>query len=299
MTFENLKAYQSEIALLIDRETRLQNADEVIKLKKKLYQNKIAMLDLISKEDKERTMLTARQLKAKVDSEPIPPRYETGIHILDNKLKGGIETGTFIQLSGESGAGKTSLVLAILANISKYKRADFFNFEMGDRRIVNRLVNLFDIESQWDNLHIDSYTRHIDKLVDEITLSARDGVKFFMIDSMMKIETDTDNIIESQSEVSYKLSKLAQGKELIIFLINQQSEDALKNKRLSLKGSNSQKYDADIVFFLVVEKDIRKLICAKNRQDEYTFSLDITLDDVKPNKEMVIEYQTLSMPKVI
>jgi replicative DNA helicase len=292
MTYDDLKAYQSELVLHIDQATQANNTDEVIKLKRKLYQNKISMLDAISKEDKDRSIITARALKQKVDSQPIPPRYETGITMFDYKLKGGFEVGTFIQLSGESGAGKTTFILAILANIARYKNCVLFNYEMGERRISDRLVRLFDCNEQWDNLLIDSHTRHIDRLCDEITLSARDGIKFFMIDSMMKIETDTDNFIEQQVEISHKLSKLCQDKEIIIILINQQSEDALKNNRLSLKGSNSQKYDSDMVFFLTIDKDKRKLICAKNRQDEYLFSLDVSIDDVKPKKEVVVEYET-------
>ncbi len=298
-TYDELKALDNNLVHQIDQAERSQDIALSLKLKKEYHYNKIAMLHAISDEDKKRKALTARELRELVASQPIPPRYGTGIVLLDDKLKGGFEVGTFIQVAGESGAGKTTLLLAILSNVAKYKKEVFFNFEMGSRRIVKRLENLLTTEEQWDNLLIDTESRHINTLCMEITLHAREGQKFFMIDSMMKIETDSADYLKGQEEISHKLSKLAQQKELIIMLINQVSEEALKNKRLSLKGSNSQKYDADMAFFLTVEGDKRVLHCAKNRQDEYLFNLELTEDDVKGKTTAVeVEYQTISQPVI-
>lgn len=299
MTFDELMRANEQLAFKIDQAKQSGDNKLGLELKREYYQNKLAILDIIGQEEKERAAIPAKVLRDRIKNTPIPPRYATGIHSLDNKLKGGIEVGTFIQLSGESGAGKTTLVLTILANVAKYNRCDFFNFEMGERRIVNRFEKLLREDQQWDNLHVDSYTRSIDDLCNEIKISARDGVKFFMIDSMMKIETTKDHIIEQQNEISHKLSKLSQEKEIIIFLINQQSEEALKHNRLSLKGSNNQKYDADMVFFLMIDDGKRELVCAKNRQDEYLFNLDISLSDLQAPQEVEITYQSVQMPKGI
>lgn len=293
MKYDDLKNLQSEIVMAIDKANREQNEDVLIDLKKKFHQNKIDMLNAIQQEDTTRNAISAKDLKQMVMMNPVPPRYETGISILDEHLKGGFEVGTFVQLAGQSGGGKTTILLNILANISRGKKCMMFNFEMGSRRIINRLDKMLKEPSQWENLMVDGLTRNIDALCDEITLSARDGIKFFMIDSMMKIETGDADELKSQAMVSNRLSKVAQEREVIIILINQMSEDAIKSKRFSLKGSNSQQYDSDMSLFLVVQDEKRRLFCSKNRQDEYLFNFEIGLNDLskyaKPELEITYE----------
>lgn len=298
MKYDELKAYQTELTHQIDNAQRQENEDKVIELKEKFYQNKLDMLKCIKDEDSVRNAITAYQLRENVRDTPIPPRYATGVTMLDEKLKGGFEVGTFVQLAGQSGGGKTTILLTILANISKHKKCMMFNFEMGNRRIVDRLNKLLSVDEQWQNLMVDGLTRRLDDLCNEIRLSARDGIKFFMIDSMMKIETNEQDELKSQALISKQLSKVAQEKEVIVILINQMSEDAIKNSRLSLKGSNSQQYDSDITFFLIVEDTKRRLVCSKNRQDEYLFNLDISLSDLNHAPEIEITYENVSMPMI-
>ena len=299
MKYDDLKKLQNDLTHQIDQATNEENHELVIELKKKFYQNKLDMLDAISEEDRVRNAVTAAQLRDEVRNNPIPARYATGITILDEKLKGGFEVGTFVQLAGQSGGGKTTIVLSILANIADYSKCMMFNFEMGSRRIVDRLGKLLHSDHQWENLLVDSLTRGIDDLCNEITLSARDGIKFFMIDSMMKIETGEQDDLKAQAIISKKLAKVSQEREVIVILINQMSEDAIRHKRLSLKGSNSQQYDADMSFFLIVEDNKRRLICSKNRQDEYLFNLDIGLGDLKAPQEVEVTYQSIEMQKAI
>jgi len=275
---ELLDKRNKELVQLIEKADR-ENSPERYKLKRELYENKIKMIEIITLEEK-RAGITARELKRLVELRPKVPRYETGVAALDKALNGGIEIGTFVQLAGESGVGKTHLTLEILSNIANYSKSVFFNFEMGDVRIVNRLKRLLVNDAQWDNLIIDKDSRDIDTLCNEIILYARDGVKFFTIDSKMKIEVG-GNLEERQkySSITNRLSKLSQQHDIIIFLINQMSEEDIKHKRLAFKGSGDQQYDSDISLFYVKDKDEkRKLICNKNRQDEVTFSLDLELD---------------------
>jgi len=268
-----------ELALLID--TAVQNNDTSrYELKKELHENKIRMIEIIQAEEK-RAGITARELRELVNSRPKTPRYETGIQALDTKLFDGIEIGTLVQLAGESGIGKTHLTLEILSNVAQYAKAVFFNFEMGDVRIVKRLNKLLTRDEQWDNLIIDKDSRNINSLENEIILYAREGIKFFVIDSKMKIEVNNPKLKEHQqaSTVTKRLSKLTQQYDIIIFLINQMSEEDIKGKRLAFKGSGDQQYDSDISLFYVKDKnDERMLICNKNRQDEVTFKINLDLD---------------------
>ena len=62
-------------------------------------------------------------------------------------------------------------------------------------------------------------------------------------------------------------------------MVNQISEEDLKSGRLSLKGSGDQLFDTDMALFIVVDADDnRKLICTKNRQDEFLFKIDLPKD---------------------
>lgn len=291
MKFEELKQKTRSLTQQIQYAEDRDSHDEVIKLKRELYQSKLQMLDLIEQEEK-RNGIKARDLIKMVHSLPHVPRYAIGIHAIDSELAtdedrrmgitGGIETGTFIQFAGESGAGKTTLVLDILANISKYSQCVFFNFEMGVKRIGNRLHRKLKEEVQMDNLIIDSHSRELNLLCMEITLYARDGIKFFAIDSRMKIEVEQEMADHQKTAlISSKLSKLAQEKDIIIFLINQMSDEAIKENRMVLKNGGDQKYDADMMWFYVIDKKDEKkrlLRCTKNRQDERTWKVELSLN---------------------
>ncbi|MGB5964661.1 MAG: AAA family ATPase [Sulfurimonadaceae bacterium] len=253
----------------------------LIALKRELYKTKLEALDAISQEEK-RAGLTARELKAKVETKPLAVRYATGVLPLDEALEGGIETGTLVQLAGQSFTGKTHLTLEVLSNVAIYANAVMFNFEMGDARIVKRLNGLLRHEEQWDNLIIDADTRSLQDLVMEISLYAREGVRFFAIDSKMKIDVHHEKEDHKKfAAITKELSKLVQQKEIIVFLINQMNEEDIKNKRLAFKGSGDQMYDTDIALFYTKSDDDlnrRTLICPKNRQDEKQFSIDLMLD---------------------
>jgi len=161
---------------------------EKMKLKKEYHQTKLKMIELLDTEQTNKGV-TARELINDVNSRKKVPRYSLGIRGLDDALNGGIELGTFIQLAGQSFTGKTHLVLEILSNIAGAWGAVLFNFEMGDVRIAKRLDKLLVTDTQLDNLIIDSRTRDIDMLINEIRIYAKKGVKFFAIDSKMKITT--------------------------------------------------------------------------------------------------------------
>lgn len=283
MNFENIKELEDrnkELARLISNSESAGNFDETLKLKRELFTNKLKMIDMITTEER-RNGITAAELRRLVASKPSIPRYELGITPLDEALHGGVEVGSFIQLAGSSGAGKTYLTLEVLSNVVNYSKALFFNFEMSDTRIINRLNSLLVNTDQWDNLIIDNDSRELTALCNEITLHARDGIKFFVIDSKMKIYIKNEKMADHQkfSMITKELSRLAQKLDIIVFLINQISEDDLKTKRLAFKGSGDQMYDSDLALFYVLnDEGARTLICTKNRQDDNLFAIPLELN---------------------
>jgi len=187
--FDDLKDENISLTMQIEGASNVGDHDQAISLKKLLYTNKLEMLNLLTQENK-RAGVTASALRTKVANMPNVPRYATGIEALDsrNALDGGIEVGSLVLLGGASGSGKSKLTLEIVCNVSTYSKAVFFNLEMGERRIVKRLNEELVNDAQWDNLIIDSYSRTLDDILMEIELHARDGARFFVIDSRMKID---------------------------------------------------------------------------------------------------------------
>ena len=230
---------------------------------------------------KDTKAVSAYDLIADVENRPNVPRYETGVIPLDAALNGGIEIGSFIQLAGASFSGKTHLTIEILSNIAQFKKVMFFNFEMGDRRIAHRFSKTLLTEEAKKNMMIHNSDRELSHIVQEIKIGAKNGIKFFGIDSKMKIDVSSEKDDHKKfSKISATLSKLTQENEIIIFLINQMSEEDDKNNRLAFKGSGDQLYDTDIALFYLVDKEEnRTLHCRKNRQDETNFKIALTLNE--------------------
>lgn len=301
---------QKIINLKIELEKSELLADS-IKIKEEILNLEFENLNHIKGDQALSSTMNFNTLYDEVQSRPRVPRYETGIAVLDRKFNGGIEIGTFIQLAGESFAGKTHLVLEVLTNVAKGNPVMLFNFEMGDRRISSRLNALLKTDESRENFLINSRARTLDSILKEIRARARKGVKFFGIDSKMKIEVpDEETDLQKYRRISHELAKLAQEDELIIILINQMNESDIKDNRMSLKGGGDQMYDADIaLFYLVDKKDenpnnwTRRLYCSKNRQDEELFSLALTVNQYGTTVEegaYEVEYEeaTYEMPNV-
>ncbi len=211
-----------------------------------------------------------------------PAIHKTGVAFLDLVLGGGIEEETFVNIIGESGAGKSTFAIQVLLNVAKESRAYFVSLEMGKFKTFNKIEGMIEEENQRDNLYIDIWTRNLDDIVREIELFSYNGVKFFVIDSKMKIDVagNKDEHLKI-SELSSTLASLTQRLGIIIILINQISEDSLKTGRTSIKGSGDQKYDTDILISIEKNKkdnNTRILNLVKNRQTEeesrFTYSKD-------------------------
>jgi len=274
--FNDLKARNIQISKDINTAESVRDDNACINLKRELYTNKLEMLDLITLKNKKNN-IEAGTLRDKLALMKKAIRYETGLSYLDDHLKGGFEVGSFIILGGQSGAGKSHILLDMLSNIARYNKCVFFNFEMGDRRIIQRLKRTLSSDKQWKNLLINSESRDLNDLLMDISLLAEEGVKFFAIDSKMKITVQGSEAEHQKiSMISKKLSEIAIKNDIIVFLVNQISEENLKTGRLSFKGSGDQIYDADMALFLTIgDDDIRTLTCVKNRQDEFLFTQEL------------------------
>ena len=281
-SFDDLEKQAHVLSAQIATAEANQDKDSLLKFKREYYMVKLDMLDIVDDSLVESQSVTAEQLRLDVENRPQIPRYMTGVDALDFALHGGIEIGTFVQLAGASFAGKTHLVVEILSNMSNGFPVKFFNFEMGDRRIIHRLQKTLTTPTQWNNFQIHNGSRSLYDIKKEIIKSVAIGERFFAIDSKMKIEVpDIRDDYLRFNMISSELAKLTQQHDIIIVLINQMNESDLKESRLAFKGSGDQMYDTDIALFYMLndeEPTKRKLICRKNRQDEEQFVLDLQLN---------------------
>jgi len=230
---------------------------------------------------------------------PKPVRHKTGILFLDNILCDGIDEETFINIIGESGAGKSTFAIQVLLNVAKVSKSYFVSLEMGKFKTFNKINGMISDENQKDNLYIDIWTRNLDDLVREIEIFSHNSVKFFVIDSKMKIDIhgNKDEHLKI-SELSSTLASLTQRLGIIIILINQISEDSLKTGRTSIKGSGDQKYDTDILISIEKNKkddNTRILNLAKNRQTEeerkFVYDKNFELDSIMFENATETTYQ--------
>ena len=236
---------------------------------------------------------SAGSLLRRVQSKPNMPSYMTGVFWLDAHF-GGFKDGSFINIAGESFSGKSTLIIELLSNIAEYNKTVFFSFEMYENTTAKKLQRLR--ESQLVNLLIEQHRNELNEVVSLIRVYAQKGVKFFAIDSKMKIKVlGNMPTVEKTAHISATLSKLCQELGVIIILINQIGEEDLKNGRMALKGSGDQVYDSDVIWFLTVTKDKdmnvtkRTLYCTKDRLNEKLFKVDIPTQ--KNMNVEVIEYE--------
>ena len=304
---DKINELKAEIQSLKNAIQHTGDTREQLELETKLYEKKIEINNLILENKQKRAGMSARDLLSKKLKEPI--YYETSISAIDNKLKG-IPLGSFVQIGASSGAGKTTLILKILSVFSNNMKVVHFDFEMGDYKLARKLHKLLKTDTQKDNYIVDFESYRLDDLIREIEIYSLEGVKFFVIDSRMKIQTNDKDMYLSTAKISSELQRLCRENNITIMLINQMSEESLKAGRPALKGGNDQFYDADIVIFLgkpIVKKgqngdfdetdsSKRFLIVAKNRfGDEY--KAEIFRSEVEPHEVKVNEYQ-VDMAKI-
>jgi replicative DNA helicase len=250
--------------------------DVLIQAKRTYLLKDLELMDAISYEEDD-GLENLLSVEKRVKNKPIVPKYLTGNSAIDNKM-GGFSEGSFINIAGENFTGKTTLVLKILSNIAEYSPVLFFSFEMYENLLVR---NKFKYASKniKQNLFIEQNKNDLATINFIIRKEAKKGLKFFAIDSRMKIKTD-GNLQEYQknSLISQTLSKITQELGVIIILINQIALSDLRSGRLEFKGSGDTSYDSDVNFFILKDEktETRTLICSKDRINERTWKEDIT-----------------------
>ncbi len=299
----NKKEKKAEADKLYHEYNSLRDNEEIEKslaIERKYAKLRIELIDEVTQEVERRKSMSMNQVEILVDSLPKKPKIRTGIDVLDWRLRngdidkemGGFTLGNFIQIAGAKYAGKTTLMMKIMMGFSLQEKVSWFDFEMGKEKAVYK-SRQFERESK--NVHYYDGSRDIHDIVDEIKFLYAEGINHFVIDSMMKLTAkEYKKGYESASYISNLLSSLTSSMSINIYMINQMSQDSIKNGNLLMKHGNDVEYDSDYIFFImrkildkqdeygrpVYDENCRVLLCTKNRVDDNTFDIEIEKKDI-------------------
>lgn len=301
MTLEDKAKKANNLKQQVAREYDTGNIDKAISLEKEYLQLRLEVINEVDEDVKKQKSITIKEVKKFVAARPMPIRRSTGIDTLDKELVGeaeygrgkigGFALGNFIQIVGNPAAGKSTLLMKIITNISLYERVSWFDFEMGDRRVTTKL-EAFPYNE--DNIFYYNSSRELKDIIDEIKFLNAMGVKYFVVDSTMKIYVKGLDEYQRNKQISNALSELTSTLEINIFAINQMNQQSAQTQTLNIKHGNDVEYDSDFVFFIlalpkkengkivkdeigqvVVDETKRAIVCHKNRQDERKFTVFI------------------------
>jgi len=278
----NLTEYENQLLELSHQRKLIKLAIDLKSSDLSLHQK----LEVINKSQEELELPTHYEPKklsdaiVEYDSMPTKPKYETGVSVIDNYFNGGLELSQLIMLGGVKGSGKTAFSLQFLFNVSQGFKTAFFSYEMPIWKIAQRSKKANLSQEQKDNLVLLDKGRDIADIQRNIKYLAKGGVKFFVIDSLMKLTNKhhTGKRHEQIADITNKLSKLCMELDIIIILIVQISNESISNNKMTVKGSGDADYDADIMFFIQRDKDDevkRYFICEKNRQNGNEFKQEV------------------------
>ena len=173
------------------------------------------------------------------ESKPKMPYFATGISFFDECLKGGLELGQLMVLGGDPEAGKTTFGLQMLEFLSKKHKTCFFCFEFTIEGYLKAKSQKRGISYPTQNMIIINDGYHINDIAQHIKNLSKQGVKFFLIDSQMRItNTGGRNIEEEESQKFSILARLCHSLNIFVCLIIQTAKGDRFNPSNSKKGAH-------------------------------------------------------------
>lgn len=230
LNFSQNFIFESKIkkqSMLADKLKNASNANVLLDLS--LLQKE---LEIESKEDR-----SVSEWIEYFKDQPQSPKYPTKIDFLDSCFDGGLELGQLMLLSGDPEAGKTMLGLQILENIAKSTKVGFFCFEFTIKQYIRRKQKnpaLF-----YNNIIAINEGYDIYEIANKIKQLFKKGVKFFLIDSQMRITSPTTRSMEEEESLKFStLARLCHSLEIFIILIVQTAKGDKENPMGSKKGGH-------------------------------------------------------------
>lgn len=204
---------------------------------------------------------------------PEQPKFKTKISFLDSVFDGGIEVAQLVLISGDPEAGKTTLGLQILENISHYAKVGFFSFEFTIEQYI-RAKQSERKPPNLENMYIINEGYELYTIAQNIKNLYRQGVKVFLIDSQMRITSPNGRNMEEEESLKFSLlAKLCHSMGILVFLIVQTSKSDRDNPMGSKKGGHEasviiriEHCKAEIEALREFSENSRMVILKKNKQ---------------------------------
>lgn len=219
------------------------------------------------------------------ENKPKLAKLSTGLAFIDNAFNGGLEEAQLMLISGDAEAGKTTLALQILEHFSIYKKVGFFSFEFSVDYYL-RSIKEQNKKLRNENFFIINDGYEISEIISNIKRLAKRGVKYFLIDSQMRIEVNSKGLGNMEEKESFKFSALAKichSLGVFIMLIIQTS----KTDSDSPTGSKKGAHEASIILRIEKIKPKKDDLAQRNNEfDEYR-----RLIKLKKNKQTGKHFQ--------
>ena len=186
--------------------------------------------------------------------------FETGLELLDNKLKG-IKAGLLYTLNAPSGCGKTTLALQIMRNLCRQNaKVSFFSLEMPAVRIISMLERVcrfygenVEVIKDWNlKIHENIYSwRNIKNKV----LAMQDKPDVVFIDFAQLVRVEGKDIFNRMYNLSRDVQEFKNKHGVTFVILSQVSTESIKsnNKHASPKGGNDL-YEVSDVFLNITRK---------------------------------------------
>lgn len=216
---------------------------------------------------------------------PEQPKFKTKVGFLDSVFDGGIEVAQLVLISGDPEAGKTTLGLQVLENISHYAKVGFFSFEFTIEQYI-RAKQAEKKPPNLDNMYIINEGYELYTIAQNIKNLYRQGVKVFLIDSQMRITSPNGRNMEEEESLKFSLlAKLCHSLGILVFLIVQTSKSDRDNPMGSKKGGHEasiiiriEHCKPEIEALREFSENSRMVILKKNKQTGKHFKEKVAFD---------------------
>ena len=185
-------------------------------------------------------------------------RFSTGMGELDRVLGGGAVKGSLVLVGGAPGIGKSTLMLQICDNLSRFAKVLYVSGEESERQIKLRAQRL---QVKGEGLYLLSET-NLERVIDAVHDTTPD---ILIVDSIQTLYhgdvTSPAGSISQVKECTMALMQLAKGEGLTVFVIGH------VNKEGSIAGPKVLEHMVDCVLYFEGERQMayRILRAAKNR----------------------------------
>ena len=221
-------------------------------------------------------------------------RFATGMSELDRVLGGGAVKGSLVLLGGAPGIGKSTLMLQICHQLSRFSKVLYVSGEESERQIKLRAGRL---KVSGENLYLLAET-NLENVVEAVHQL---GPDVLIVDSIQTLYngdlTTAPGSVGQVKECTMTLMQLAKGEGLTVFVIGH------INKEGSIAGPKVLEHMVDCVLYFEGEQNMshRILRAAKNRfgatNEIGVFEMqDIGLAEVPNPSEALLAGRPLDAP---